>query len=437
MAGFWGKRKREEQDAADADLAKRAELALVAADERIRLTTDELDFAVAELGEGPTADLRAALTAVRTHMGEAFHLHQLNHDHIPDTPEELRTRNARIIQLCQWAEDLLEERTTALQPSIEAVRRAPETLQRVRADRDRLQARLPHAREVLERLSRRYSPSALQQVSGNPDEAGQLLDFALHTADVSTRRREAGQREQASVALEAATEAVRRAESLLDAVDGYEIEALRAESTLAAVIDDSRGDLVAARSGPRTPAVSAAMTELETALAALPAPGEKNDPFAVLSRLRIANAALDEARERASRPIPSESHVRHAVDDADRQISVARSVIAGHRGWIGADARTRLAEAERLRAEIPFGPIAEDDREAAQVTARRAGALASEALQLAQRDIDASRPDDWENSGWGGRGGRGGMGGMGGGGMGGGILGGLVIGSLLGDIFDG
>ncbi|KAA9155695.1 hypothetical protein F6B41_10000 [Microbacterium lushaniae] len=437
MAGFWGKRKREEQDAADADLAKRAELALVAADERIRLTTDELDFAVAELGEARTADLRGALTAVRTHMGEAFQLHQLNHDHIPDTPEELRTRNARIIQLCEWAEDLLEERTTALQPAIEAVRRAPQILQRVRSDRERLEERVPHAREVVSRLSGRYSAAALRQISGNPDEADQLLDFAVHSADVSQRRREAGQREQASVALEAATEAVRRAESLLDAVDAFEIEALRAESTLAAVIDDSRSDLIEARNGPMTPTVTTAMAELEAALASLPANAAKDDPFGALSRLRTANAALDVARERAARPVISEAHVRHTVDDADRQISVARSVIAGHRGWIGADARTRLAEAERLRGEIPFGPIPEDDREATQAVARRAGALASEALQLAQQDIDSARPDDWGNDGWGGRGGRGGMGGMGGGGMGGGILGGLVIGSLLGDIFDG
>jgi integrase len=435
MAGFWGRRKREEQDAADADLARRAEMALVAADERIRLTSDELSFAVAELGDGPTADLRAALDAVRTHMGEAFSLHQLNHDEIPDTPEELRTRNARIVQLCQWAEDLLEERTTALQPAIERVRRAPEILQRVRQDRERLEHRVPPAREALQRLSQRYSPTALAQVAGNADEADQLLDFAVHTADVSERRREAGQREQASVALEAATEAVRRAESLLDAVDAFEIEALRAESTLAAVVDDSRGDLVDARSGPQTPAVRQAMADLEKELLALPAGGVKDDPFGALSRLRTANAALDAARERAARPAPSQAHVDHAVDDADRQISVARSVIAGHRGWIGADARTRLAEAERLRGEIPLGPIAEDDRERAQVVARRSGMLASEALQLAQRDIDSSRPDDWGDGGWGGRGGRGG--GMGGGNMVGGMLGGLVIGSLLGDIFDG
>ena len=436
MAGFWGKRKREEQDAADADLARRAELAIVAADERVRLTSDELDFARAELGDKATEDLAAALESVKVHLAEAFQLHQLNHDEIPDTKEELRTRNARIIQLSEWAEDLLEERTLVLQPKIDAVRRAPETLARVRADRDRLAERVPHAREIVERLAQRYSPSALQQVSGNPDEVQQLLDFAVHTAGVSERRREAGQREQASVALEAATEAVRRAESLLDAVDTFEIEALRAESTLAAVIDDSRGDLVDARGGAQTPAVLQAMATLERELHALPAAGARTDPFSALSSLRQANADLDLARERATRPVPSQEQVEHAIDDADRQLAVARGLITGHRGWIGADARTRFVEAERLRAGLPLGPIAEDQRETALATARRAGGLASESLQLAQRDIEQSRPDDWGGNGYG-RDGYGRGGGMSGGNMVGGMLGGLVIGSLLGDIFDG
>ncbi|MGC0367997.1 hypothetical protein [Microbacterium sp. SLBN-111] len=436
MAGFWGKRKREEQDAADADLARRAELAIVAADERVRLTSDELDFARAELGDKATEDLAAALDSVKVHLAEAFQLHQLNHDEIPDTKEELRTRNARIIQLSQWAEDLLEERTLVLQPKIDAVRRAPETLARVRADRDRLAERVPHAREIVDRLAQRYSPSALQQVAGNPDEVQQLLDFAVHTAGVSERRREAGQREQASVALEAATEAVRRAESLLDAVDTFEIEALRAESTLAAVIDDSRSDLVEARRGPQTPTVLQAMASLERELQALPASGSRTDPFSALSSLRQANADLDLARERAARPLPSQQQVEHAIDDADRQLAVARGLITGHRGWIGADARTRFVEAERLRAGLPLGPIPEEQREVVLATARRAGGLASESLQLAQRDIEQSRPDDWGGNGFG-QGGYGRGGGMGGGNMVGGMLGGLVIGSLLGDIFDG
>ncbi len=435
MAGLWGKRKRDRQaevDAQDADLARRAQQSLVAVDERIRTTTQELAFAEAELGEKATAGVREALAAVRTHLSEAFHLHQLNHDEIPDTPEELRTRNARIVQLCEWAEDLLDDRTSALADQIARIRRAPEVLAAVRRDAEQLRGRIPTAREIVERLSDRYNEHALRQVASNPDEAEQVLRFAEHSADVSLRRRAAGRAEEANLALEAATESVRRAENMLDAVEDFEIEALRAESTLADVIADSRGDLVAVRDVPRSAEVAAAAAGLEAALASLSPAGSRNDPFAELSLLREANtaleAAVDKARARAERPLPSAELVRHAVDDADRQIAVARSLIDGHRGWIGADARTRLAEAQRVRADIDQLPPVDDSREQALPMARRASELASDALRLAQRDIDSSRPSGGD---WGG-----GRRGPGGGDIMGGLIGGALLGGLLGGMFD-
>ncbi|QYM65578.1 hypothetical protein [Microbacterium sp. Se5.02b] len=440
MAGFWGRRKREQEELAaqDADLARRAEQALVGADERIRTTSDELAFAEAELGESLTADLRKALIAVRTHLREAFQLHQLNHDEIPDTPEELRTRNARILQLCDWAQDLLDEKTSVLAESVAKVRRAPEIIAQVRAEAAALSTRIPQTNETVARLSARYSDSAMHQITASAAEAEQLIRFATHSADVSERRRAAKQNEEANVALETATEATRRASALLDAVEDFEIEALRAESTLAEVVADSRGDLIAARTAPAVPAVADAVAALQAALAALTPSGQPNDPFAELSQLREANSALDDAiakaRHRAENPLPSVAQVQHAIDDADRQLGVARGLIAGHRGWIGADARTRLAEAERLRVDLSDLLPAEETREAALVQARRVAHLASEALQLAQRDIDSSRPpdQDWGGGGWGGGPRRGG----GGGDLASGILGGLVIGSLLDGIFD-
>ncbi|GAA4373333.1 hypothetical protein [Agromyces bauzanensis] len=448
MAGFWGKRKRDDHElqAQDADLAKRAGTALVAADERIRVTADELVFAQAELGSDATAELSVALATVRQHLGEAFRLNQLNHDEIPDTAEELRSRNGRIVQLCDWAEDVLDERTSALAEKIARARRAPEIIAGVRADAARLRVRIPHAHDTVERLAARYAREALAQVESNPAEAEQLLGFAEHSAGVAERRREAGQREQANLALEASTESVRRASKLLDAVETFEVEALRAESTLAAIVEDSRDDVAVALREPHSPAVTAAIADLQAALAVLPPAGVNTDPFTQLDRLREANAGLDAAiaaaRERAARPIPPLEHVRHAIDDADRQLAVARDVIAGHRGWIGADARTRLAESERIRLDLDrylgmsaaaVTVIDEDHREQAMAMARRAAYLAGEALQLAQRDINASRPQDpgqWGGQGWGG-GRRGG-----GSDVMGGILGGLVIGSILDGIFD-
>ncbi|WP_341942511.1 hypothetical protein [Microbacterium sp. LWH10-1.2] len=442
MAGIWGRRKREQEELAaqDADLARRAEQALVATDERIRSTSDELSFAEAELGESLTADLKAALTAVRTHLREAFQLHQLNHDEIPDTPEELRTRNARIAQLCDWAQDLLDEKTSVLAESIAKVRRAPEVIAQVRADAAALSARIPQTNDTVTRLNSRYADSAMNQITASAAEAEQLIAFATHGADVSERRRASKQNEEANLALETATEATRRASALLDAVEDFEIEALRAESTLAEVVADSRSDLIAARTAPQVPAVASAVTALQRALDALTPAGTPGDPFGELSQLRAANTALDEAiakaRYRAENPLPSIQQVQHAIDDADRQLGVARGLISGHRGWIGADARTRLAEAERLRVDLSDLLPAEETREEALTGARRVAHLASEALQLAQRDIDSSRPQDqgWGGGGWGG-GPRGGSRG-GGGDIASGILGGLVIGSILDGIFD-
>ncbi|MDQ4215419.1 hypothetical protein [Microbacterium capsulatum] len=436
MAGFWGRRKREEQ-AQDEDLARRAEQAIVAADERIRTAGDELAFATAELGEDMTADFRAALDAVRAHMGEAFQLHQLNHDEIPDTAEELRTRNARIAQLCQWAEELIDEKSAAIADSVNAVRHAPEVAAKVQADAAALEARIPQARDAVGRLATRYSDAAMQRIAKSADEAAQLIAFATHGAEVSQRRREAGRNQEAVLALETATEATRRATALLDAVDDFEIEALRAESTLAEVVADSRGDLAMLPPAADAPAVAAAATALQQALDSLTPAGTPSDPFGELTRLRAANTALDAAvaaaRYRAEHPLPTLDAVQHALDDADRQLGVARGLIEGHRGWIGADARTRLAEAERLRVDVPSLLPAEDTREQAMSGARRVAQLAAEALQLAQRDIDSSRPDQ----GWGGGNGWGGGGrGSGGGDIVTGVLGGLVIGGLLGDIFD-
>ena len=397
-----------------------------------RQTQDELGFAIAELGEELTDDLRAAIEAVRTHMGEAFHLHQLGHDEIPDTAEELRTRNARIVQLCEWAQALLDEKTSELEELIAKVRRAPEIIAQVRTDADALSALIPPARATIERLSTRYADSAMSQIAASADEAEQLLAFARHSADVSERRRAAGRNAEANLALETATEAVRRARVVLDGVEDFEINALRAESTLADVAADSRADLADARRAPQIPAVTEAAAALEAALGGLVL--RRGDPFAELSALREANESLERAvaaaRHRAANPAPPREHVLHALDDADRQLGVARSLIAGHRGWIGADARTRLAEAERLRTEVAGLPDEEDSRERALGIARRVAQLATEALHLAQRDIDSSRPaqqDDW--GGWGG--GRGG-----GNGIATGILGGFVIGSILDGLFD-
>ena len=420
MAGFWVRRRHgaQELEVHDADLAKRAGSVLLAADERIRVTVDEIGFAEAELGAAATTQLSEALVAVHAHLSDAFRLNRLNHDAIPGTADEVQARNVRIVQLCEWVGDVLDEQTSALADQIARARRAPEIIAGLRADTERLRARIPQARQTIEQLATRYAREALVQVEANQTEADQLLGFAEHSLGVAERRRDAGQREQADVALEASTESLRLAATLLDAVETFEVEALRAEATVAAIVEESRRDLAVAREGPHSRRVANAITELEAALAALPPAGVNTDPFAHLSRLREAHAALDAAiaaaRERAARPIQPMAHVRRAIEAADRQLDVARDAIDGNRGWISAEALTLLAESERIRIDLSHSVSSSastvkvtppDDRAQMAAMAGRVASLAGEALDRARHDIDERRRNGLghrRGAGWGG-----------------------------------
>lgn len=388
----------------DADLAKQAALALVAADERVRIAVDDLGFAEAELGSDATMQLRETLVEVRTQLNDAFRLHRLNHDPMPGSLDEVRARNLRIAQICEWAEDALERQTTALADRARRARRASEVVAAVRADLERLRARIPHARDTIDRLTARYAREALARVDGNPAEADRLIGFAEHSVAVAEVRHAAGHREQASVALEASTASVQRAASLLDAVETFEVEALRAESMLVALVEECRRDLAAALEVPRSRRVADVVGELQAALAAIPQAGVNTNPFAHLSRLREARAtlvaAVAAARERATDLIPLVDHVHHAIRDADRRLDVARDAIAAHPGWISPEALTSLAESEHARIDLGHFmggsvttiPVTDQDRrEQVIAMARRVASLAGESMQLARRDIDASR----------------------------------------------
>ncbi|GAA1758712.1 hypothetical protein [Agromyces humatus] len=406
MAGFRVRRRRgaHELEVHDADLAKRAGAALFAADERIRATADELGFAEAELEAGATMLLGEALVAARRQLSDAFRLNRLNHDAIPGSADEVRARNLRIVQLCEWIEDVLDEQTSALADRMSRARRAPEIIAFVRAETERLRARTPYARETIDRLAARYAREALVDVEENLGEVEQLLAFAEHSLGVAERRREAGLRGDASVALEASAASVRRAATLLDVVETFEVEALRAEATLGAVAEQSRRQLAVALEEPQSHAVANASSELRAALADLPPVGVNTHPFAHLNRLREAHAALDAAtsaaRERATRQLPPAGHVYQVIRHADRQLDAARDAIADHPGWIGAEALMRLAESERIRIDLGHSlggsaatiPLTDQNhRDRVIAMARRVADLAGEALYLARRDVDAFR----------------------------------------------
>ena len=158
--------------------------------------------------------------------------------------------------------------------------------------------------------------------------------------------------------------------------------------------------------------------------------GGKIDPIATLQRVETAHQALDQSltgiRNQQDQARRAQASLQQTIMSAQAQISATSDYITARRGGVGTEARTRLAESQR---NLDYAlSISRNDPVTALTYAQQAHALAAQAAQLAQSDVDNFGGS--ANQGFGGGGMFGGRGG-GGGGLGGAILGGILINSIL------
>jgi hypothetical protein len=143
------------------------------------------------------------------------------------------------------------------------------------------------------------------------------------------------------------------------------------------------------------------------------------------------NGVLGRIRNRDEQVRRAQAALPRVLDAAQQAVASTRRFIDTRRGGVGAEARTRIVDAQQkldravqLSTSDPIGALA-----AAQLAQQRA----TEAYDLASQDVD-----DFRNNGpWGGGGGGYGGGGYGGGGGTGGAFGGAVLGGVLGGLLTG
>jgi hypothetical protein len=171
---------------------------------------------------------------------------------------------------------------------------------------------------------------------------------------------------------------------------------------------------------------------VEAALAQVKAEiqGGKIDPIATLQRVETAHQALDQSltgiRNQQDQARRAQASLQQTIMSAQAQISATSDYITARRGGVGTEARTRLAESQR---NLDYAlSISRTDPVTALTYAQQAHALAAQAAQLAQADVDNF--GGYADQGFGGGSMFGGRGG-GGGGLGGAILGGILINSIL------
>ncbi|CAN5209965.1 hypothetical protein BH09ACT3_BH09ACT3_06850 [soil metagenome] len=369
-------------------LATRANILLVRLDDSIKSGEEELGFAFAQFGESATKEFAAATAAAKADLAEAFRLKQRLDDAEPDSATQTREWNARVIHLCEKAQRSLDEQSATFAGLRRSEEQAPQTLAAVRALVDATAQRVASAERTLTALQAQYAATAVATVAGNAEQARGLLASAAASADRAEQLFAAGV--GAAAVAEAQADA-QHAAQLIDAIESAQASLAASVRRLEALVGSASADLAeaaAARDSPPDPdsgaAIGRAMAELERAIEES---GGSSDPVEGIEWIERAATGLDTAlagaRNQAQRLAHAKQALVGALITARSQIQATDSFIGTRRGGVGADARTRLAEARRLLAlaETESDPVLALD------TARSSATYSRDADALARYDV--------------------------------------------------
>jgi hypothetical protein len=411
-----------------AELEAQASHALVATDDAVKTSEQELGFATARFGEQAAAPFSAALKSARAELAAAFKLRQQLDDDVPETEPVKRSMLSEISGRCLEASRLLDEQSEAFDELQNLEARAPRVLAEVSSHIDQQNSRSAHSRQTLSQLAAKYTPAAVAVVATCPDQAGERLEFARECVADARKALADDSRGKAAVQLQAAESAADQAEGLLDGIEHMEAELTRASSALPTALREIDADIaegnamLAGQPDDRAAAVARAQVAASAVRGQVSA-GAPFDALAALRTLEEAGTVLDRALASARQEGERRERARAVLDQAmlvaRSSVTAAEDFITARRGGVGAAARTRLAEAQRHYQEaVAYGSR---DPEAALAQAQHADALGQQARSLAEQDVAEFSYEQDEPV----------MGGLGGG-FGGAMLGGILINSMLG-----
>ena len=431
-------RDAEERDRRTGQLAREANTLLIATDERVRDAIQEIGFVEAEYGEAEVGPLRTAVADAREELRHAFAVRQRLDDAEPETPEQREAMLNELLERSKKAQAALDRENERIQKLRDLERDAPRVLGGVGERADALEARLPAAQSSFDSLAG-YAPSTRAPVAGNLEEARKGIAGARQAAERGNAALAKGDARAAGREARVAEQGLTGATALIDAVEKLAASVTDSAARLPAELQEATSDLEAARAAAResglsgtSPQIAAAETALRLAREA--ASTVPLDPVAArraaTEALRLADEALAAVRQDGEQQARFAAALDTTLATAEAEVDAAADFISVHRGQIGRQARTRLAEANRA-LEAAY-TLRDTDPRRAMDLATRAERLAEQALELAE--------DEWDP--WSGMGGMGGMGGYGGygrrrGSSSGVDLGGIILGGILGGVLSG
>ncbi|UYQ66643.1 TPM domain-containing protein [Streptomyces peucetius] len=422
------------------ELDAKSKQALVDTDDAVRTSQEELGFAAAQFGDEAARPFQEAVEHAQQELTAAFRLRQQLDDAYPEDDATRRRMLEEIVARCSEANRRLDAESADFDRLRDLERNAPQALEAAEAAFEDADGRVVSAEAALTVMRERYAPSAAAPVADDVEQAKDRLEFATSSLGEARQAVEADDNGRAAVRVRAAEAAVAQAGRLMAAVDRRAQELAEAAGKLPGALTETETDLAEARGllkgtaeGASTATLQGRIARAEAVVAEVRSATETGpyDPIDALRRVEEADAGLDEAlagaREQEQGTRRARALLERAMLGARSGTGAAADYITTHRGAVGSEARTRLAEAQRRleRAQALAGDDGKGgDPQTALAEARRADWLAQQAQSLAERDV----------RGFGNPYGPGGVTGVGraGGGLGGAVLGGILLGGMLG-----
>lgn len=422
-------------------LERRAAGALVATDDAIQASTQELGFAQAEYGDRAAEPFAVAVQAAQAHLREAFSSKQKLDDEVPDTEQERRLGNVQILRLCAEANRLLDEQAKDFAELRAMEKNLPQKIAGLRSTITAVLQRRGAAETTLAQLTSTYSDAALTTVSDNGGHVSERLAFAA-TVLANAEAKGSGSASEAAVSVRAAEAAIGQANLLLDAIDRVAADLATARGHISELVSNLKQDIADARGlaaiGDRSGAIMEAQRSTQDVVDDVTRRlnGGNIHPRELIQALEQANREIDSVlgavRTRQAQEQRASASLGQMLANAQARVTAATDFIAARRGAVGAEARTRLAEATQQLSLAQS--TSSTNTVGALAAAQRADDLSSQAIQLASNDVTGFA----SNTG----GGMFGLPGQLGGGLGGGprfgvggilgaVLGGILIDSVL------
>lgn len=375
--------------------------ALVQTDESIRTGEEELRLAREEFGDSRVAPFQRAMDAAKQALAEA---QQASREAGGDGRGDAHHRELtmRAISRCAEAQRRLDEKAEEFGQMRDLLLRADTVIDSLTQQIVGLSARLPAARDTLDRLKSAYAPEMLASIRDNCElaeatiaEAERSLDSARALAELP-----AGQQGALVPTIRTAEQATTLANRQLSAIEHAEENISAARANLPALIAEIRDEIdetVGLRQrGNRVAAPGdwEGLTELVTeATAALEGADRLADtnPVDLYEKLTDLDsrldAAMDAVRESTATTERLEALWSQQIRATESAVQGAEDTIASRGRLVGADARTLLADAQ---AELRAAHERYHHRQLREAigAARAAGRTAAAAARAAREDVD-------------------------------------------------